>query len=227
MSKGSFLVYADLIDYAGDLTDEQLGQLFRAMLGHAAGATPMVADPEVRGIWRGVRHQMDEDAAKYDAKCKQLRANASRCKQMLADASKCEQIASDNDNDNDIKKKIIPNGMSKEKAQKHKRGEHGHVLLTDAEMEKLCADYGESSAKAAVEYLDGYIELKGYKAASHYLAIRKWVFDAIREEEIRRKELAHREKKLEGKPGRGQFPGQRTDDIDADVLAKMRGRLES
>jgi len=32
---------------------------------------------------------------------------------------------------------------------------------------------------AAIEFLSGYIEEKGYKSKSHYLAIRRWVIDAV------------------------------------------------
>ena len=38
---------------------------------------------------------------------------------------------------------------------------------------------------ACIKELDEYIEMKGYKAKSHYLAIRKWVIDRV--EEIEKK----------------------------------------
>ena len=68
---------------------------------------------------------------------------------------------------------------------KHKYGSYQNVLLKDAEIEKLNADFGEEQTKEAIAYLDEYIEMKGYKAKSHYLAIRKWVFSAIKEKRQR------------------------------------------
>lgn len=68
------------------------------------------------------------------------------------------------------------------KAQKHIYGEYKHVRLTDSERDKLMNEYGETEALEAIRYLDEYIEMKGYKAKSHYLAIRKWVFDAVEKE---------------------------------------------
>ena len=67
---------------------------------------------------------------------------------------------------------------------KNKRlyGEYRHVRLTDDEHIKLIAEYGEAETNKAIKYLDEYIEMKGYKAKSHYLAIRKWVFDAVNRE---------------------------------------------
>lgn len=72
------------------------------------------------------------------------------------------------------------------KAPKHKYGKYNNVLLTDDEYEKLNT---EPDGGEAIQYLSEYIEMKGYKAKSHYLAIRKWVFDAIKEMEQRRNRL--------------------------------------
>ena len=68
---------------------------------------------------------------------------------------------------------------------KHKYGSYQNVLLKDAELEKLKADFGEDQTQEAVTFLDEYIEMKGYRAKSHYLAIRKWVFNAIKEKRQR------------------------------------------
>ena len=66
------------------------------------------------------------------------------------------------------------------KPVKHKYGEYKHVLLTDREKEKLVNEYGELETEKAITYLDESIEMKGYKYKSHYLAMKKWVFDAIK-----------------------------------------------
>ena len=67
------------------------------------------------------------------------------------------------------------------KPTKHKYGEYKHVLLTDDEYNKLCAEYGFATTERVIKYLDEYIEMKGYKANSHYLCIKKWVIKAINE----------------------------------------------
>lgn len=69
--------------------------------------------------------------------------------------------------------------IKNEKNVKNIYGEYKHVRLTTSEFEKLNADYGETRTQEAITYLDEYIEMKGYKAKSHNLAIRKWVFDAV------------------------------------------------
>lgn len=66
------------------------------------------------------------------------------------------------------------------KVEKHKYGEFSHVLLTDNEYTKLINDFGNSIALESITYLDEYIEMKGTKYKSHYMAIRKWVIDAVK-----------------------------------------------
>ncbi len=63
--------------------------------------------------------------------------------------------------------------------QKHYYGEYKNILLTDDELDKLNRDYGEDKTQIAIKFLDEAIEMKGYKYKSHYLALKKWVFDAI------------------------------------------------
>lgn len=73
--------------------------------------------------------------------------------------------------------------VGEEKKLKHKYGEYNKVLLTDEELEKLNAEFGEEKTQKAITYLDEYIEMKGAKYKSHYLAMRKWVFNAVEEKE--------------------------------------------
>lgn len=63
------------------------------------------------------------------------------------------------------------------KANKHKYGEYGNVLLKDKELQTLKETY--ENWEELIKYLDEYIEMKGYKAKSHYLCIKKWVVDAV------------------------------------------------
>lgn len=75
---------------------------------------------------------------------------------------------------------------TKEKDSKHKYGEYKNVLLTDKELQSLKSDY--DNCDELIKYLDEYIEMKGYKAKSHYLCIKKWVVNAVKEHSINKKE---------------------------------------
>lgn len=66
------------------------------------------------------------------------------------------------------------------KASRHKYGEYKNVLLKDEELQRLKGEY--QNWEELITYLDEYIEMKGYKAKSHYLCIKKWVVEAVKRE---------------------------------------------
>ena len=83
-----------------------------------------------------------------------------------------------------LKKESTANAVQKKTAC----GEFGNVLLTKNELEKLESQYPQEF-EAIIDYLSSYIEMKGYKAKSHYLAIQKWVVLAYREQKKREENL--------------------------------------
>lgn len=76
-------------------------------------------------------------------------------------------------------------------------GTCNNIKLKETELDKLNEEYGTEDTQEAIDYLSEYIELKGYKAKSHYLALRKWVYTAVKEERIKRLELEQREKRAQ------------------------------
>ena len=88
------------------------------------------------------------------------------------------------DKQNKTKKENTANAVQKKTAC----GEFGNVLLTKNEFEKLKSQYPQEF-EAIIDYLSSYIEMKGYKAKSHYLAIQKWVVLAYREQKKREENL--------------------------------------
>lgn len=86
----------------------------------------------------------------------------------------------DTDKEKDIEKehkKTVPT--------KKKYGEFQKVTLTAEEYTKLINEYGKETAHKAIEFLDSYIAEKGYKSKSNYLAIRRWVIDAVSKRQSR------------------------------------------
>lgn len=55
---------------------------------------------------------------------------------------------------------------------RHKYGEFQHVLLTDADLEKLKAEFTDWEER--IQRLDEYIEMKGENYKNHYLTIKNW-----------------------------------------------------
>jgi phage replication O-like protein O len=77
---------------------------------------------------------------------------------------------------------IIP---PKQISPKKTYGEYRHVKLTDEELARLYNDYGRQETDQAIIFFDAYIEEKGYKSKSHNLAMRRWVFDAVKKNQAK------------------------------------------
>ena len=92
-----------------------------------------------------------------------------------------DSIDKDNINNTLSETKVSTSDVAK--ASKRKYGEYKHVLLKDEELQALKRDY--ANWEELITYLDEYIEMKGYKAKSHYLCIRKWVVNAVKEQKKR------------------------------------------
>ena len=80
--------------------------------------------------------------------------------------------------------------------KKYIYGDYKHVRLTKEQFDKLVLDYGEQETLDAITFLDEYIEMKGYKAKNHNLALRKWVFDAVKESKQKRSSRPQPQSKL-------------------------------
>lgn len=119
-----------------------------------------------------IREQTRKRVASYRKKQKEIACNVTS--NATVTQGNAIDIEEDIDKDIDINNNIP---SSKPKKVKHKHGEYQNVLLTDEEYNKLHQDY--PNANELITYLDEYIEMKGYKAKSHNLAIRKWVVDAV------------------------------------------------
>ena len=107
-------------------------------------------------------------------------------KPMVSEKSKNEKPnVNKNENENNNESKETPLKGSKEKRA---HGQLKNVLLTDTEYETLHKDF--ANADEAIDYFSAYIAEKGdQKSKSHYLSIRRWVFDALAEREQRRLKL--------------------------------------
>ena len=66
--------------------------------------------------------------------------------------------------------------------QKHKRGEFGHVMLTDAEYTRLCDEKGQTETDDAIRVVDEYAETSGKRYKNYSLAIQRWGYRAAAEQ---------------------------------------------
>ena len=87
----------------------------------------------------------------------------------------------DNENENENINPLTPfqGEQVSPKKKKIKYGQYRKVMLTDDEYKRLVDDFGLTVVHDAINFLDNYIEEKGYKSKSHNLTIRRWVIDAV------------------------------------------------
>ncbi|MCC8099768.1 MAG: DUF6291 domain-containing protein [Clostridiales bacterium] len=67
--KESFIVYHEIAAQTATMTDEQVGQLFRAMLCYSMGGEPEFSSPLVSLAFSFVKPTMERDKRKYEAVC--------------------------------------------------------------------------------------------------------------------------------------------------------------
>ena len=124
------------------------------------------------------------------------RALVAKSSDTSADSSS-DVVVSEEDKEKDIEEDIDINNKPGKKAGKKptkcKHGDFQNVLLSDPEFEKLADDFGADLRDKAISFLDAYIEEKGYKSKSHNLAIRRWVIDAVKENETKPKRYGRKE----------------------------------
>ena len=117
---------------------------------------------------------------------KRWNSNATAKQQQCSSNANKEKESKEKENKEKESKDIIPASEEKSssasaKANKHKYGKYKNVLLKDEELQKLKDEY--ENWDNLIKYLDEYIEMKGYKAKSHYLCIKKWVIDAVNKQQ--------------------------------------------
>lgn len=201
MAKNSFLLKDEWKNLFVDLPDESAGQLIKAAFCYHAGDDVQIDDPILSAVFGMIKTLIDENDRKYEKRCEENRKKIQKRWDTKEQGSIPDDTTvyhsiprntndTDNDNDNDIKEKDVPKGTSKKKvAQKHKRGQFGNVLLTDEELQKLITEFGKDKTDKAIQFLDEYIPDKGYTSKSHYMAIRRWVLNAVDEQEQRKQKV--------------------------------------
>lgn len=101
------------------------------------------------------------------------------CRQRSVDGSST-QVRIGKDRLGEDSKDIEADASPTPKEPKKIFGEYKHVRLKEEEYNKLVNELGEKTTQDCIRTLDEYIEMKGTKYKSHYLAIKKWVVDAVK-----------------------------------------------
>ncbi|MDR1364886.1 MAG: DUF6291 domain-containing protein [Oscillospiraceae bacterium] len=193
MPNECFLAYHSYLEICSSLNEAEFGRLMRAALKYSAAKEAPNLPGNEKHLFGMLKMNIDRDGQKYAEKCETNKANILKRwknqENIQSYTTVYERIPTDtnctnkNKSKNNIKKESIAYAIPKKKF-----GEFKNVLLKEAEFEKLNVEYGKE-AQEFIEYLSSHIEMKGYKAKSHYLAIKKWVVLALREQKLRESKL--------------------------------------
>lgn len=78
MEKASFLMYLDYEEQFNLLSDEQIGQLIRAIIKYEKTGEVPILDGMLKMAFSFIKTQLDRDREKYQAKCEKNRENAKK-----------------------------------------------------------------------------------------------------------------------------------------------------
>jgi hypothetical protein len=191
--RDSFIFYRSFLESIKEIPEENQLQVYNAISEYALNQNEIELKGIPKAIFSLIKPQLDANNKRYENGKKGGAPKGNKNNQKSTEiqpkvnqkTTKEQPNVNDNenvnvnDNENNIytpsEDKSSTGGTAK--ASKHKYGKYKNVLLKDEELQALERDY--SNWKELIEYLDEYIEMKGYKAKSHYLAIKKWVIDAV------------------------------------------------
>lgn len=207
------------------LPDEQAGKLIKGAFAYHMGDNVQMDDPILSAVFDMIKAVIDQNKEAYAKTCERNAENGRKGGRPKKQAepnetqktqSVFEEPSRFSENP-DKANRIEKNRKEKNIIKKLSYGEYKKVNLTEQEYEKLVSEYGEDKTARAIEYLDVYIAEKGYKSKSHYLAIRRWVMNAVDEQQ--RKPVA-RANKFQNFPSRQD---QQHKDMVAQIIAMNAG----
>lgn len=231
--KGFFL-YFDQYEPLEDLTDEQCGQLLKAMFAKFQGHDFEFTDPMVKMAYKFFETSFKRDAEKYVNKCEKMRANINKRHQKNTDENNCIQLntieyKSKQLNTNEYKRTQQPEqdkNKTKEnintEIQIQRPGEGAtrskFIKPTVAEVDAYCLERGNGIS--GQEFVDHY-DACGWVYGTGRKPVRDWKA-CVRTWEANRKKTTQYQQQPRARPvPAGQFDLQRQINIAHSVLAKL------
>jgi hypothetical protein len=178
-------LFVDSLEKYQKLNDTEFGRLIRAALSYKAMGVEVELTGRESLLWDGMKLDIDRDNERYAIQAsinsengkkggrpkKRTKANESEKNRMGFSKTEKSQDK-DKDKDKDILSPNVdsiggaiapPRPRAPAKEPRHKHGEYGWVLLTDAEYARLVKDLGDAEAKRCISYVDESAQKSGNK----------------------------------------------------------------
>lgn len=176
IKKEAFILYKSFYEPISQLTDEQLGRLFRAIFRWQISGFEDV-EPDIRIAFSFFVNQFRIDEGKYQERCEKNRENIMKrwnTSEYKRIQSYSNNTDNDNDNENDNENDSIESAKASPSAPTHKRKRFVKPSLS--EIEEYCMS--RSNGIDASKFFDFY-ESKGWKVGNQPMkdwraCVRTW-----------------------------------------------------
>jgi hypothetical protein len=198
--RDSFIFYRSFFEAVSYLDKEAQADCFSAICEYVLNEKEVELDGAAKALFISIKPQLDANNKRYENGCKggrkknepeeKAKENQKETKAEPKENQKETEVkanenenvnVNDNENENENINPLTPfqGEQVSPKKKKIKYGQYRKVMLTDDEYKRLVDDFGLTVVHDAINFLDNYIEEKGYKSKSHNLTIRRWVIDAV------------------------------------------------
>lgn len=159
MDKSSFLIYLDYEEQFNLLTDEQVGQLMRAIIKYEKTREIPQLDGVVKMAFSFIKTQLDRDREKYEARCEKNRENAKKGGRPRKNQK--DNLKANGFNENQMDAKKPDNDKEDEEDNDNEEDIDNDLLLKKEKEEKLqqrfieCLNsFNTNAINECIKYLD-------------------------------------------------------------------------
>jgi len=177
-----FCCFHSYRDKLANLTDEQIGRIFRAALLYSDTGEVIELDPLESLAFNFIRYDIDKTHKEYELKCQKNRANIQ--KRYNASTSEYDRTPSNTIEYDGYQSKSKSKSKSESESREsitpsadapslRKYGEYENVILTDEEYSALLTEFSDDYQER-IEKLSEYMASSGKEYKNHLAVIRKW-----------------------------------------------------
>lgn len=193
--KKTFILYNDYAEKFADLTDEQMGKLFKAILARQNGQEVVLDDPVIKLAWKVVAMDLKANDERYEAMCERRReagrrgglAKANNAREDLANISSASEdkqnlanvanasFAKHSESESDSESEII---KSDNLARGRAAARYSSLAdITETEINQIAREYRTSPAlvRNCLDDLRNYCDSRGKRYKNYLAALRNFV----------------------------------------------------
>lgn len=152
-------VYTDFAEDIRELTDNEVGRLFRAMLLYAETETVSDLKGNERYLWWAAKKNIDAQRNSYEERCNTNKRIATNRYQTSPDVTKRNESCEEQEQEQEQEQKT----EKKSAVVRHAYGVYGWVKLSDAEYDRLLSDLGEAELSRCINLVDERAQGTGNK----------------------------------------------------------------